>query len=194
MPAEGLILIAIGGLWLAIWTRRWRWLGLAPVAAGYLSLLMVRPPDLLVSGEGGLVAVRAADGSYLLSRKRGERFTQETWTQRSAAGASGVWPKEGASADGRLTCTRVSCVYRARGRSVALIRSAAGFAAACDGADLVVSPMPAPDTCRPAHIIDSAGTAKNGAHAVWLEADGVRIETVADWRGTRRWTAAGEEP
>jgi competence protein ComEC len=65
MPAEALMLVGLGGAWLCIWTRRWRWLGLAPIAAGYLTLLFVRPPDLLVVAEGALsekslrVAVRA---------------------------------------------------------------------------------------------------------------------------------------
>src|SRR6185312_460683 len=43
MPAAGLVLVALGGLWLSIWTRRWRWLGLAPIAAGYLTPRLVRP-------------------------------------------------------------------------------------------------------------------------------------------------------
>jgi competence protein ComEC len=34
MPLSALVLISLGGLWLAIWRRRWRWLGLAPMAVG----------------------------------------------------------------------------------------------------------------------------------------------------------------
>jgi len=188
MPAAGLVLIALGGLWLCIWTRRWRWLGLAPMAAGYLSLLLARPPDLLVASEGRLVAVRAADGSYLVSRARAERFTQQTWAQRSAAGPAGAWPASGSSADGLLTCTRASCVYRRSGHSVALIREAAALATACAGADLVVSPVPAGELCQAPRIIDSLATQKAGAHAVWLDPGRIRVETVLDWRGERRWT------
>jgi competence protein ComEC len=84
MPAAGLILLALGGLWLCIWTRRWRWLGLVPIVAGYASLMLARPPDLLIAGEGGLVAVRAADGRYLLSRARGAAG----WCRRPGRGAA----------------------------------------------------------------------------------------------------------
>jgi competence protein ComEC len=188
MPAAGLVVIALGGLWLCIWTRRWRWLGLAPMAAGYLSLLLARPPDLLVASEGRLVAVRAADGSYLVSRPRAERFTQQTWAQRSAAGPAGAWPASGSSPDGRLTCTRASCLYRRSGHSVALIREAAALATSCAGAELVVSPVPAGELCHAPRIIDSLATQKAGAHAVWLDPGGIRVETVLDWRGERRWT------
>ena len=188
MPAAGLAVIALGGLWLCIWTRRWRWLGLAPMAAGYLSLLLVRPPDLLVASEGRLVAVRAADGSYLVSRPRAERFTQQTWAQRSAAGPAGAWPASGSSPDGRLTCTRASCIYRRSGHSVVLIREPAALATSCVGADLVVSPVPAGELCQAPRIIDSLATQKAGAHAVWLDPDRISVETVLDWRGERRWT------
>jgi competence protein ComEC len=192
MPAAGLVLIAAGGLWLALWTRRWRWLGLAPIVAGALTLFVARPPDLLIAGDGKLVAVRARDGRYLLSKLRGERIVQETWTRRSAAPAGEVWPVEGASADGRLVCTRESCLYRAKGRSVALIRDPAALVRDCATADLVVSPVPAWRLCQGPAIIDSIDLWRNGAHAVWLASDAIAIESVAEWRGVRRWTLPPE--
>jgi competence protein ComEC len=192
MPAGGLMLLGLGGLWLCIWTRRWRWLGLAPVALGYASLLLARPPDLLVAGEGSLVAVRSADGSYLVSSARREAFVRETWTRRGAGETGAPWPATGASADGRLTCAAESCRYTARGRIVALIRDEDALRRDCAGADLVVSPVPAWRLCRGPVIIDSIDIRRKGAHAVWLDAGGIRIETVADWRGVRPWAPAAE--
>ncbi|MGO8919704.1 MAG: ComEC/Rec2 family competence protein [Stellaceae bacterium] len=192
MPAEGLMLLGLGGLWLCIWTRRWRWLGLLPVALGYASLLLARPPDLLVAGEGALVAVRAADGSYLLSSARGEAFVRETWTRRGAGETGEIWPATGASADGSLSCSAESCRYSARGRTVALIRDGAALSRDCAGADLVVSPVPAWRLCHGPVIIDSIDTRRQGAHAIWLDPSGIRIETVAGWRGVRPWAPAPE--
>ena len=192
MPAESLVLVALGGLWLAIWTRRWRWLGLLPIAAGYLALLFVRPPDLLVSAEDGLIAVRAADGSYLLSKKPHSSFVEETWTRRAAAETGALWPILGDSADGRLSCDARVCFYRAHQRSVALLRGGAALAQDCATADLVVSPVPAQSLCGAAPMIDATELRRRGAHAVWLDPGGVRIERVADWRGARAWTHADE--
>jgi competence protein ComEC len=130
MPAEALILVVLGGVRLCIWTRRWRWLGLAPIAAGYLMLAFVRPPDLLVVAESAQsekslrVAVRAADGSYLWSSARGSRITAEIWTRRAAAESGPAWPAAGASADGALACDALGCLYGARGRVVALSATA----------------------------------------------------------------------
>jgi competence protein ComEC len=194
MPAAGLVLLSLGGLWLCVWQRRWRWLGLAPIAAGYLTLLLVRPPDILVAGDAHLVAVRAADGRYLLSKARGARLHEETWTRRAAAETGPPWPATGESADGRLACDAQGCLYRAHGRTVALIRDGAALAEDCRSADLVVSPVAAHRVCRGPLVVDRIDAWKKGGHAIWLDPDGIRIETVAEWRGARPWAPAPERP
>jgi competence protein ComEC len=188
IPPEALILLSFGGLWLCIWTRHWRWLGLAPIAAGYFALALVRPPDVLVAGDAALVAVRAADGSYLLSTARHAKLAEETWTRRTAAETGPAWPASGVSADGSLSCDALGCLYRARGRTVALIRDGAALAEDCRRVDLVVSPVAAHRACRGPLVIDRIDTWLKGGHAVWLGEDRLRIETVGDWRGVRPWS------
>ncbi|HXA69815.1 MAG TPA: ComEC/Rec2 family competence protein, partial [Stellaceae bacterium] len=82
MPVWGLMLLGFGGFWLCVWRRRWRLLGLAPIAAGYLTLLLPRPPDVLIDGESHLMAVRGADGAYLVSGGERSRFVEDTWARR----------------------------------------------------------------------------------------------------------------
>jgi competence protein ComEC len=188
MPAAGLVLVGVGGLWLCIWLGRWRWLGLAPIAAGYLTLCLVRPPDVIVAGDSREAAVRAADGRYLFSRAGRANFAEEVWVRRAAAEAGPSWPRSGSSSDGRLDCDNKGCLYRARGRVVALIRDGDALAAECRVADLVVSPVPARRFCRGRLVIDRIDTWKRGGHAIWLDADGITVETVAEWRGVRPWS------
>jgi competence protein ComEC len=188
MPPEGLVLLAFGGLWLCVWQRRWRLLGLAPMAAGYATLLFVTPPDILVSGDAKLVAVRSVDGDYMPSHARGGAWTEDNWTQRAAATLAEAWPKQGDSADGQLHCDGSGCFYRRDGRIVAVVRKRADVSAACGSADLVISPVAAHYNCQGARLIDSVDTWKHGGHAVWLSPGGIAIESVADWRGQRPWT------
>jgi competence protein ComEC len=188
MPAWGLALIAFGGLWLCVWMRRWRLLGLVPVVAGYASLLFVVPPDILVSSDGKLVALRAADGRYLPSvARRGADWTESIWTQRAAEELGPIWPASGDSADGRLRCTTTACTYRANDQTVAFVRDHAAVARECRQADLVISPVAAHLNCPGAPMIDSVDTWKRGGHAIWLTPSGIAIESVADWRGHRPW-------
>ncbi|HEX4113934.1 MAG TPA: ComEC/Rec2 family competence protein [Stellaceae bacterium] len=188
MPPEGLVLLAFGGLWLCVWQRRWRLLGLAPMVAGYATLLFVTPPDILISNDAKLVAVRSASGDYMPSHARGGAWTEDNWTQRAAATLAAAWPKQGDSADGRLHCDGTRCFYRLDGQTVGVVRKRGDVAAACGRADLVISPVAAHYNCHGATLIDSVDTWKRGGHAVWLSAAGIAIESVADWRGQRPWT------
>ena len=75
MPVAALAAVALGGLWLCLWRRRWRLLGLVPIAAGFLAVPLSQPPDILVDGEAKLFAVRAGDGGLMLSSNRAARFS-----------------------------------------------------------------------------------------------------------------------
>ncbi|HZS83732.1 MAG TPA: ComEC/Rec2 family competence protein [Stellaceae bacterium] len=187
MPLSGLLLVTAGGLWLTIWQRRWRLAGFIPIAAGLAAIAFVTPPDLLVSGDARLIAARAADGSYMLSG-RPERIDVETWTRRGASGPAAPFPELGTSADGTLACDDLRCFYRAKGRSVALPRSARNLEAECRGADLVILREPSRRRCpAPTAIVDRFDLWRHGAHAIWLAPGGVAIETVEAWRGIRPW-------
>ena len=188
MPAWGLGVLGLGGLWLAIWRRRWRYLGLAPVALGLASIWLARPPDILIADDGKLMAVRDAGGNYLPSLAQGGRSAEESWTKRAAAHLGPVWPASGASADGSLNCDAGACVYRARGRSVTIIRDADHFDRSQCSADLVLANVPAWKLCPGARIIDSIDVYRNGGYAVWLEPDSIRVENTRSDQGDRLWS------
>jgi len=187
LPTEGLVAITLGGLWLAIWRRRWRLWGIVPVVVGAGTIFLERPPDVLLSQDAKVIAVLAADGSYMASTVRPGRLVEETWTRRGGTELGPAWPKRGQSADGRLACDTLGCIYEAQGRKVALVRDGQALAEDCH-ADLVVSAVPARQTCRrhPA-LIDRIDAWRSGAHAVWLEPDRIRILSVDAERGKRPW-------
>jgi hypothetical protein len=71
MPPLGLALVSLGGFLallvapaLAIFRRRWHRGG------SMATILFVRVPDILVSGDAKLVAINEADGSLRLSDSR----------------------------------------------------------------------------------------------------------------------------
>ena len=83
MPAVGLAAIAIGGMWLCIWRRRWRYWGLLGIIAGLLSVPLAPVPNILVSGDGRLMAVRMADGALALSSTRRAKRVGRVWLNRA---------------------------------------------------------------------------------------------------------------
>lgn len=188
MPQGGLIAIVLGGLWLALWSGRWRWWGVIPVMAGLMSPLLTVPPDVLVAGDGKLLAVRMADGRLGLSSATVARFTAGVWMRRDGLDREGpVWPKAGRSADARLSCDALGCVYRKDGRVVALSRDTQAQEEDCGAADAVVSLEPA-RRCRAPVVVDRWALLRGGTHALYLTPGGVRVESVKDRRGQRPWT------
>jgi len=188
LPVWGMVTFTLGGLWLCLWQTRWRWWGVVPMAVGLASILTTRPPDLLVDGRGQAMAVRTAEGA-LLTNGRGGRIVRDTWTRRAGPPAAERWPKRSTARDGRLRCDAVGCVWRVDGRVVALVREDDDPAAACTGADLVVSAEPLRGACRGAAlVVDRFDLWRRGPHALWLERGAVRVETVAAWQGDRPWS------
>ncbi|MFC7332067.1 ComEC/Rec2 family competence protein [Rhodocista pekingensis] len=173
-PAAALLLFVIGGVWLALWRRSWRFLGLVPMGLAVALAAMAARPDLRVTSSGKLVGIRAADGSLLVSTGRAARFEAEVWWRRDGGtDAPPRWPKAG-SADGRLACDPLVCRYRLNGVTAAIVMKPEGLADACTGADLVITRLRALG-CDGPRVIDSAALRERGAHAVFIGPDG-RIE------------------
>lgn len=184
LSQSGLALVTLGGLWLCLWRRRWRYAGVPVILLGLASLATVRPPDLLVAAEPGLFAVRGADGDlqFASGSAAGQAFLRDVWRRRSAAFASG-------DDAARLRCDALGCIYQAQGHTVALLRDDAALAEDCREADVVVSWGALwPARCRGPRLLDRRTLTANGTHALWLTPEGVAIATVREERGRRPWS------
>ncbi len=187
MPA--LAAVTLGGLWHCLWRTRWRYWGVPAVAAGLATMVSATPPDILVDGGGDLIAVREASGELSFSSLRAARFARQAWLQRSGDGGTGSrWPRYGTSADGRLSCDSLGCIYRAGGHVVAIARRPEALEEDCRTADVVVATVPVRTACPSARrVIDRFDLWREGTHAVWLNEGRVRVESVNGRRGDRPW-------
>ncbi|WP_207478803.1 ComEC/Rec2 family competence protein [Arenibaculum pallidiluteum] len=188
MPAWGLCLVGLGLVWLLIWTRRPRLLGLLAIAAGLASPALAERPDLLVGPEGKLVALRGADGQLAFSTAGAERFDGDVWLRRNGQSVARIWPAPGAGARDGIRCDALGCLWAAPdGRTVAIVRSREALAEDCRSAAVVVSLVPPGRACRAPALVDASGPQRDGGIAVYLVPEGVRVETVRAFRGDRPW-------
>jgi competence protein ComEC len=185
LPLGGLLAVVFGGLWLAIWRGRWRRWGGAAIAAGLATMLLTRPPDIVMTDGGRFLAARTADGNYLVRALWGEKFAAAILAEETGA-ALLPWPKEKTA--GRLDCNGEFCRYRARGRDVAIVTGRAGLSVDCARFDAVVATLPAGFACRARiPVIDRIDSWREGSVALWLGRAGVTVESANGDRGDRPW-------
>ena len=187
LPPSGLLLISLGGLWLCLWRGPWRRWSVVAIVAGFASMMLTRPPDIVIADVGRLVAARATDGHYSVSTDKGEGMARSFLAEETGE-ALVDWPEPGIGAENGLDCAKASCLYTARGRTVAIITGEAALPVKCGGVDAIVSQVPAGFRCRSMMpVIDRIDSWRRGAVALWLDADGITVESTNEARGDRPW-------
>ena len=185
LPIAGVVLVALGGCWLCLWQGKWRLFGALGIAAGMLTMLAVRPPDLVLADFGRLLAARAPDGGYFVRPTAGS--LDHSFLAEATASTLLRWPASGTA--GALDCReRGRCFYAARGERVALVTSPEGLPVLCGTVDAILAQVPAGFRCR--HRIPVADRIDNwryGAVALWLDDGGVTMESANRSRGARPW-------
>jgi len=184
-PASALGLIVLGGLWIGLWQRSWRWLGAVPVAVGLALAFTAVAPDLIVARDAHSAAMRGADGALFILGKPDD-YSAEQWLRRDGD------TRDPAAAETADRCDEWGCTARsANGRTIALSLRAGALIDDCKRADVVISAVPIRQPCpRARTTVDRIDVARGGAMALWLGKGETRRETVAEVRGKRPWSGA----
>jgi competence protein ComEC len=186
-PAHAFGLMVIGGLWLSIWRRRWRLLGLAAIAAGVAAAPFNSRPDALVGREGQLVAVRGADGRLAALQGRTGGYELRRWLDHDGDASS----IHDARSREIYRCDAAGCTATLRGEVLlAVARHPSALADDCLRASVLVLAFTRPGGCDPkGPVIDFFALRDGGTHALFVESGGsVKIRTVAEARGARPWS------
>ena len=199
IPAWGLAVLSLGLCWLCLWRRRWRLLGVPMLGLGLASGLWTAPPDLLVSGDGRLIALRTGQGVLVERASGASSFVRDTWLRGWGEEGATPLPREGEAGGGAARCTPAGCLLRvADGAPVAallrppVVRRGEAMPPVlakpwCEQAAVLVSPEPIRGRCPGVPAVDRFSVWRDGPHAVWLGADGVRVVSDRGWRGDRPW-------
>ncbi len=189
IPTLSFALMISGGLWLLLWSRPWRLLGLVAIAGGVLVSPLDRRPDFYVGRDGTTVAVRGPDGRLSAFASRGSAFELARWLELDGDRRT---PAEATDAK-TFTCDMIGCTVRLHGRLIAIAMSPAALRDDCRTADVLIlrftMPLPCAHTPKAGQIlITPTHLSRAGAHAMFLEPGGLRLQTVAEARGHRPWS------
>lgn len=191
-PSWILCALTLGGLWLCIWRGRVRWLGLLPIVFGLAMMPQTERPDVLVSGDAKLFAVRDESGVLWMSSSTAEKFVRGEWEEQEGGEGVRYWKD---AKENLLTCDIYACIAQVKGRKISFIAKPEAFAEECAASDIVFSAekMP-PEACagKKAQVFDKYKIRDGGAHTVYIDGENIFIRTVTQERGKRPWTG-GEE-
>jgi len=208
IPAWGLLLTSFGLLWLCVWQARWRLLGLPLILLGLLSGATVRPPDMLISGDARLIAMRMPQGIVLQRASGASSFVRDNWLRSWGEEEAEALPAGGETkqaAEG-LRCEGLRCRFQPRPEDAAAMLLRAPkvkrgenappvlAAQACGEAVVLVSAEPIRGRCRGAVVVDRFSVWRDGPHAVWLEEAGARVVSDRALRGARPWVPPPPRP
>jgi competence protein ComEC len=185
-PLAALVCLALGGLWIALWRTRWRWLGLIPIGAAALLVVLAKPPDVLVARDGATVAVRGDDGRLRFLRAPADKYSAGEWLKRD--GDNRALTDTLLSHDKTTSCDAYGCIAQVNGVRIAAPTKFDALAEDCAVSRIVVSAVPTRRRCvGPALVIDRFDVARNGAYAIWLR-NGLTVESAQELRGLRPWS------
>lgn len=192
-PLAALISFVIGGLILMLARGPARALCLIPLAAGCLFVLFHKAPDIMVSSSGKLVMVRLDKETLLLSNRRSDKFTAESWVREAGFEPDQVklFPKEGKieAGENSISCDAYGCLVRIKGKTIGLSFDPRTVAEDCARVDLMIATKPsAGESGCDTQLIHYGDLKRKGSHALYLNDKDIRIETVAGKRGERPWT------
>jgi competence protein ComEC len=193
-PIWGLCLFSVGLAWLGLWRTRRRLAGIVLMAVGLASPLADRPPDILVSADARLIAVRTPEGAFLQRVSGGSKFTRDAWAQYWAAGSFQMIPENGT---GVLDCQPDVCLLKPYpDRPGAMLVRGALHPAGCGAVSVIVSAEPARGLCQKPwpKLVDRFTVWRFGSAAIWLDKGGARVLTDRWERGDRPWVQPLPKP
>src|SRR5579883_241271 len=193
MTSWGLALVALGIAWLGIWRTGWlKLIWLVPLLPGLVSPWLVAPPDLLMAADGKLIGVRAPGGTVLTDHAASaSRFVRDEWTRYWAAGPAEPLPRSGTAAAGAIACAPDACWLRLHPHAPTALLLRRAAPAGCAEAGVILSLEAARGLCTGPVLIDRITARRDGAVAVWLKPEGVRVRTDRTDRGDRPWVRLG---
>jgi competence protein ComEC len=186
-PFAALLIIVCGGLWLIIWRRPWRLLGLAAIGAGVSLTSIHDKPDVYIDRDAKVVAIRDKDGKLQAPKSRRAFYTVAQWLKTDGDSRK---PREASTGVG-WQCDAYSCVALVKGKLVSFIAKPDAIRDDCERAGVLIAPMDIRAPCSaPKIILDRGALWERGAAAIIISGAEFELHTASERRGVRPWSPA----
>ncbi|MDX6751027.1 ComEC/Rec2 family competence protein [Geminicoccaceae bacterium 1502E] len=185
-PLAALLLFVAGGLWVCLWRKSWRWLGLAPCLVAALLAVAARPPALMLDPMLDMAALRDPRGGIAALVWHRDRSLLDDWQRAAGAAPRLLEPAAARAAGDGATCDEAGCLVESAGVRILLARRPDAVLEDCARVDLVIARF-RPVPCSGPQVVDGRALYLSQGLAVSTEGGRVRISTVAGDRAGWPW-------
>lgn len=194
MPDLFMVMMTVSGLVLILLQGRGRLLAVLPLVVALIAIVTTKTPDVLVSNDGAVMAVRAGHQVYV-SNIRKNKFVTETWLKRWNKSAADVvlFPKQSTvelDGGGSISCDPAACRIIVGSTRISFGTRHYELKQDCAWANILVSDKRLPrNFCAPydVQVFGYYNFKDKGALSIDTTKGGVRIEQTNDNQGIRPW-------
>jgi competence protein ComEC len=181
----GLVFITLGGLIICLFITQLKFLGLIPICIGLLGILDYAKPDIIISNNGKLFAVRDDIGILAFSSKVSSRFQRMVWQQ--STGENFILSiKDAYLSD----CSSSYCQLTRNGNTAVIVADPNEPGARCSDVEVFINLVDNSFICeRAKNNVNLNMLRQRGTHLVYLNNDKVAIQTVSEFRERRIWNS-----
>ncbi|OFW87821.1 MAG: hypothetical protein A3B66_06630 [Alphaproteobacteria bacterium RIFCSPHIGHO2_02_FULL_46_13] len=194
MPDMFLVMMTITGLILILFKGWGRMVAMLPFCVAMMSIWTMDRPDMIVSNDGGVMAVRDTRHVYLSSLRK-NKFASDTWLKRWDKAQEDVvlFPKQGQISlenGGSISCDSLACRIDMKGIKVSFGDGIYELKQDCAWANVIISDVRLPKDLCPEQNIQQFGyyDFKNRGAISIFRGNSPRIQEVGNDRGIRPWS------
>jgi competence protein ComEC len=190
LPLTAAILLTFAGVILCLMRGVLRWLAVPIAGVAVLIAAFSQRPDVYVERTAKNVAVRTGQDERVVAHSRRGRFAAGIWLRMEGDGAT---PAEASHRAGWVCAEDVCRITVKDRRIVYLPDERAAMTIPCAEADILIAAFPLRGRCRSVALrIDRFTVWRSGAQALYLDDDGIRLETSREEQGERPWVIIPE--
>ncbi|WP_408647389.1 ComEC/Rec2 family competence protein [Wolbachia endosymbiont of Pentidionis agamae] len=165
IPPSSIIIITFGLLWICLWERNWRFLGLIFIISGTLIGILYQTPDILINVNNALVK-ESDDKLYSLNRKN-RNFVVKTWARQNGQDEILNYKKY-ANQENFLECDSNHCIYKKNNVKVLIAYKKESIVKYCNNVDLIIQFGSFDYPICINKSIKHTDLEQYGTHSIWL--------------------------
>ncbi|MGF9758137.1 ComEC/Rec2 family competence protein [Microvirga sp. 0TCS3.31] len=183
LSVGALALLSLGLLVLTTPASSLRWMALVPAGMGLAFATAPYRYDIFIDREGAGAAIRGNNRQLALVGRPSD-FVTEQWLRADGDARTA----DDASLRREARCDSAGCVVvSADGWRIAFVQDYAAFEEDCRRANVIVTRLQAPPTCRGAFVLDGEALKERGATTLRFGSDAIEVKSVRKGREVMTW-------